>query len=73
MAKTGAWLQTELNEVESMTDDILDIMFDSKPNNARYFLLILSNLIEELRIYISTHGDHPDDYKPNLNHLKDDK
>jgi len=78
MAKTGRWLQTELDEVENMTDDIQTIMFDNRQNvceeiTPEYYLKTLYNLIEELRLYLASHGDHPDNYKPNLNHLKDDK
>jgi len=78
MAKTGRWLQTELDEVENMTDDIQTIMFDNRQNvceeiTPEYYLKTLYNLIEELRLYLASHGDHTDEYKPNLNHLKDDK
>ena len=79
MAKTGRWLQTELDEVENMTDNILTIMFDNSQRNAdekirpEYYLKTLYNLIAELKVYLASHGDHPDDWKPNLNHLKDDR
>ena len=75
MAKTGAWLQTELNEVEHMTNNIQTIMIDARNSSddyvtPEYYIKTLCNLIAELRVYLASHGDHPDDYKPNLNYLK---
>jgi len=52
MAKTGAWLLQEIFEVETMTDDILDIQFDDEKNTAEYYLKTLYNLLDELKVYI---------------------